>query len=249
MPTPRQHRHTLRSAFDEALAELYWQFAKYPASDRILARAIHQEEAESLGGAAIPLHLVDWVAMDAYALQAMTTVGGLNDLKHYLPLLLELLADGQLSTNTFIILGKLDYAEWETWPQQEQQAIRSFLRAWWAWEINTRSWFDLENLVEISRRLGDFPALLGDWDLDPEQQGYRNFVGMLQDDYPSIIEGIGPCILPKPDRRTLAQWVTSNAHRLEEGFFRFAETDRDFAEAISSALGIYEMMLPYAQKL
>ncbi|ASN83193.1 hypothetical protein DFI_18510 (plasmid) [Deinococcus ficus] len=60
----------------------------------------------------------------------MTTWGDEVDFKHFLPRLLELIAHDQLS-EIEILLGKLTYSQWWSWPDQEYAAVDAFLHTWW----------------------------------------------------------------------------------------------------------------------
>jgi hypothetical protein len=75
-----------------------------------------------------------------YAFKAMTTWGNKLDFKHFVPLLVAALTpvsryypgtvhDGACDLQCFA--HKLAYAHWQTWPAEEQQAVRNCLRAWW----------------------------------------------------------------------------------------------------------------------
>jgi hypothetical protein len=68
-----------------------------------------------------------------YPFKAMTTWGNAQDFRHFLPRILELMVSGDPDwwVDTEIVLGKLAYGEWGTWPTQEQAAVRSFLRLRW----------------------------------------------------------------------------------------------------------------------
>lgn len=75
-----------------------------------------------------------------YAFKAMTTWGNEADFKHFLPALLSALTpvsayypgvvhDGACDLHCFA--NKLDYAHWQDWPTEEQEAVLGCLRAWW----------------------------------------------------------------------------------------------------------------------
>ncbi|MFI6783387.1 hypothetical protein [Micromonospora sp. NPDC050276] len=59
-----------------------------------------------------------------------STVGGRADVKALLPVLLERLL-GSDDLDPDIVLGKLPYQEWRTWPRVEQQAIDAYLDVVW----------------------------------------------------------------------------------------------------------------------
>jgi hypothetical protein len=73
--------------------------------------------------------------MSPYATKAMTTWGGVNDFKYFLPRLLELACTGDgertLGTSAADVAAKLAYGQWTGWPETEQVALREFWAAAW----------------------------------------------------------------------------------------------------------------------
>ncbi|MGH9628063.1 MAG: hypothetical protein ACRD7E_06950 [Bryobacteraceae bacterium] len=63
----------------------------------------------------------------------MTTMGGVDDFLYFLPRILELLPDDDFVAyiDREVVFDKLRYGKWETWPADEQAAMRDYLR--WAW--------------------------------------------------------------------------------------------------------------------
>jgi hypothetical protein len=70
-----------------------------------------------------------------YAMHAMTTWGDISEYKHYLPRLCELLVVHPGWTDTGLLIGKLDTAEWSQWPEVERDAVIAFLHELWAWSL------------------------------------------------------------------------------------------------------------------
>jgi hypothetical protein len=60
----------------------------------------------------------------------MTTWGTITDFKYLLPRLFELQAQKPF-IDTEILFGKLQYAYWNQWSMQEQEAIRLFFVSYW----------------------------------------------------------------------------------------------------------------------
>lgn len=78
-----------------------------------------------------PLRSLTGDDLGRYASKAMTTWGDEHDFRHFLPRILELVVSGNLGTLVEIVLGKLAYANWSTWPGREQAVLRTFLRLRW----------------------------------------------------------------------------------------------------------------------
>jgi hypothetical protein len=81
-----------------------------------------------------PLRLLTAGDLARYAFKAMTTWGDEHDFRHFLPRILELMVSGDPDwwVDTEVVLGKLARANWRTWPEREQAAVRSFLRVRWS---------------------------------------------------------------------------------------------------------------------
>lgn len=59
------------------------------------------------------------------------TCGDLEDLKHYLPRILELMVGSSFTNAPEALLGKLTGAGWRTWPAEESEVVQAFLAAYW----------------------------------------------------------------------------------------------------------------------
>jgi len=68
-----------------------------------------------------PLREMEPNDLDRYAFKAMTTWGDVEDFKHFLPRLLELLVHKSFIVDTEIVLGKLSYGHWEAWPVRSRR--------------------------------------------------------------------------------------------------------------------------------
>jgi hypothetical protein len=85
-----------------------------------------------------PLQELSAVDLEKYAFKAMTTWGDSDDFKHFLPRIFELLTvppEDTLAVEPEIAIGKLAYARWKEWPENEQVAIVNFLKAWMHWRL------------------------------------------------------------------------------------------------------------------
>lgn len=70
--------------------------------------------------------------LNSYAFKAMSTWGSDRDFKHFLPRLLELaVVHPHEFLSTEVLLGKLAYADWDTWPRVERDAVSAYLEHLW----------------------------------------------------------------------------------------------------------------------
>lgn len=71
--------------------------------------------------------------LDRFAWKALTTWGAITDFKHFLPRLFELALRWPTQFDSLeVLFGKLQYGRWDTWPDDEQRAIREYLPVFWA---------------------------------------------------------------------------------------------------------------------
>ena len=117
---------------DEAIAALYSTFARYRADDLSccdfpddLPLNLHLRSAR--------LEQLTPDDLARYGRKAMTTWGTTNNFKYFLPRLFELLArDGELGhCDPEVLLDKLAYGHWQTWPATERAAVENYLHALW----------------------------------------------------------------------------------------------------------------------
>ena len=118
----------------DTIEDLYRTFAGYrlgPHVEGCPHCVTDRDHARIYSG---PLHSLTAVDLDRYAFKAMTTWGDEHDFRHFLPRILELMVSGapDWSVDTEVVLGKLAYANWRTWPEREQAALQSFLRVRWS---------------------------------------------------------------------------------------------------------------------
>ena len=79
-----------------------------------------------------PLESLEWEELSFFINRSMTTVGDDDDFKHFLPRILELYVSEywERLVHIGIFLSKLDYANWELWPEIEYNAVKSLLDDW-----------------------------------------------------------------------------------------------------------------------
>lgn len=114
-----------------AVEGLYATFGRYPAPPEpelspLKSHLIDQARALHRGR----LAEIEPEALAPYAFHAMTTWGGVDEFKHFIPRLLELLWREPHWADATLLVGKLGYARWRDWPEGEQRAIERFLDAW-----------------------------------------------------------------------------------------------------------------------
>ncbi len=127
---------TLRTAEEQAVAEtvelLYDVFSVYPLAQKVEGCPCCVSAEDEAVLHVRPLRRMTAEDLRRYAFKALSTWGDENDFRHFLPRLLELAAEPRnYDMDLEAITGKLEYAKWSQWPDQEQQAIRFYLIALW----------------------------------------------------------------------------------------------------------------------
>ncbi len=105
----------------EAIDLLYRTFESYSLFNPVegCPCCVTKEDQEYLQ--VKPLRQLTKDDLRKYGFKAMTTWGDENDFRHFLPRFVD----------PEIVLGKLTYGHWQTWPQEEQAAVEAYLRAVW----------------------------------------------------------------------------------------------------------------------
>jgi hypothetical protein len=119
-----------RSSLDAAIERLYVVFARYGRPAVVAGCPCCVGAADQARLHARPLRALGEEELRRYAFKALTTWGTEDDLRHFLPRILELVARDGLGVDPQTVLGKLAYGHWERWPEDERVAIRAFLDAW-----------------------------------------------------------------------------------------------------------------------
>lgn len=120
----------MSSALDDAIERLYSVFARYRRPALVEGCPCCVGAADQAKLHARPLRALGEEELRRYAFKALTTWGTEDDLRHFLPRILELVAQSGLGVAPQTVLGKLAYGRWERWPKDERAAIRAFLDAW-----------------------------------------------------------------------------------------------------------------------
>ena len=115
-----------------AISQLYVCFSQYPLKSKIDGCPHCELGIAEAGLHNKPLESLSWDDLKIFSFKAMTTFGDLDDFKHFLPRIFELLAIDYENAphEAEIILGKLNYGKWREWSREEQEVIGEFIRRW-----------------------------------------------------------------------------------------------------------------------
>jgi len=231
----------MTNEFEIAIEKLYKTFSKYPFKSKIEGCPCCVSDSDKATLHSKKLRELEDEDLSYYAFKAMTTFGDLEDFIHYLPRIFELTAKRKLMVDTFVILGKLECGNWDTWDEEEKEIINDFLTDWWKYDINNNKYFDSEILIELNKLRNDLSSMLNEWNLDYDTQGFRNYVELIEYNYHDIKSKNRTFEeFDKKEVEIFTSWIESNSFRLEEGFFKFENVDKEFSDQISNTLYMFE---------
>ena len=153
----------------ESIEALYAIFKAYSLhADTHACPCCHRPEQERVLHAK-PLRQLDASQLQVFAFDAILVWGDVNDFKHFLPRIFELMStldDPSLDmADPAIIYGKLRSGDWLNWPQAEVGAVRRYLMFLWRAVLQSDpADCDLEDwLGGISQAEDDLSPYLAAW--------------------------------------------------------------------------------------
>ena len=164
----------------EAIERLYQVFEQYPFTDPDPGR--YEDIMPQL---LQPVRMVPLSAIEQYLTTLMSIYGdNAESIRHFLPRLCELLYSEcspkhyYSSMNTEFVMGGLRRNQWRTWPDQEVEAIQSFICAWWLELIYAEP-----ELNDLKKVLHNPPLYFGDgWvGIDNHPRDFLDNLEHLQD--------------------------------------------------------------------
>ncbi|RTQ46277.1 hypothetical protein EJV47_22385 [Hymenobacter gummosus] len=156
----------------QAIEQLYHVFARYPLNPDMEGSPLYAYlDKWNRDLAAEPLRELSADDLVIFYFKAMTTWGDVADFKHFLPRIFELLTSFRTYWEEWVALDKLNYGCWRAWPQQEQEAVLSYLLAFWDYLLTTpdelADVFCGNYFEAIANVYPDLPELLRRWEQAP----------------------------------------------------------------------------------
>ncbi|MEI6949748.1 hypothetical protein V9K67_21350 [Paraflavisolibacter sp. H34] len=229
-----------------AIEDLYSTFSQYTTLgiQHCDCGCIDEEDVMKLHSK--PLRELNEDDLVSYHGSALFTWGDIEHYKHFLPRVFELYSIKRNSglINLFDIGCKLEYAKWTDWPENEIQAVKSFVLADWidfANDTTARvSDTDLINYL----RFHDIEQLMQNWNITQSEKALRNFV-MFFYYYGNLILDNRLKLNEKESNQELRKLIYANnlTEKLQEAFFKYEEKDKEYAEKVSIVLQMIEQQL------
>jgi hypothetical protein len=231
-----------------AVEGLYATFGGYPAPPEPElsplkahlidhARALHRARLAEIQAEAL------W----PYAFHALTTWGGEDELKHFIPRLLELLWREPHWADATQLVGKLGYARWRDWPEPEQRAIERFFDAWFLALLDDDRTIGLAGdlLCGIARCEESIASWLDRWGHSDSHTATLQLADLIDRERGSLYKrGQVSRDWLEPARSELSRWLRSpeTADRLEAAYLRAPTAPA--ADRIAAAFDILSCLPP-----
>jgi hypothetical protein len=174
--------HVLTLGVTKAIRDLYSIFARYK-SRHPQGCPCCVSDADKYRLLSRPLGELTVDDVQRYSWKALTTWGTVEDFKHFLPRLLELMVIDECSAiEPAVLLGKLRLAAWQTWPDSERKGVDRYLEAVWEDCLTAETgsvWVD-ELLCGLAHVVDDLQPYLTVWMNCRIKTGYAHLLNFIE---------------------------------------------------------------------
>lgn len=156
----------MRVNLQNAIENLYKVFAKYSLKQKIEGCPCCAGKRDNSVLHSKNLHELTGAELSYFGFKAMTTFGDVEDFKHFLPRLFEIVVEKDFDYDEIILFKKLDYGKWRTWEKTEQDAIENFFTELMRFALNseTENTYLIETcFVGIANAAEDLTPYLNLW--------------------------------------------------------------------------------------
>ncbi len=210
------------SELKQAIENLYETFSVYPLKPTMEACPCCVSSIEKGKIHTKQLRTLNEEDLERYVFKAMSTWGSVEDFKHYLPRILELLSTGDFMYDVSLIVNKLEYGNWRNWTENERNSILEFMFVWWRELIKNLPYFHKEAFIGIYKLSMDIDNLLKAWEIDFANNSFRNYVELVHDYFNDLMNKQKEFReLEASSIQKIVNWIKTNSAKLEEGFFYF----------------------------
>ena len=123
--------------------------------------------------------------LERYSRKAISNWGNVRHFKHFLPRLLELSIDHRDDfLDLAVVFGKLKYAQFDSWPQQEQNAVNRFFDEYWEYQLDDPVVGAFEDSIDtvlcsLANALSSVQRFLDAWIAKPTENAKRHFAAFI----------------------------------------------------------------------
>ncbi|RFB91576.1 hypothetical protein B5K08_14785 [Rhizobium leguminosarum bv. trifolii] len=204
---------TAKQDLEDSLKTLYPTFFEYPFPSSLDASPLRDAEKILTVLKSAPLREIDAAALGPYAASAITTVGSVDDFRHFLPRILHcaVLGASAYGFEPPIIASKLLLCDWQQWPIAERTAIANFFYSAWAYkrlqdpDVDASAWNWIVAMAMLDLQ---FQACLDLWLKQPTPNAFLQLAGA---DLKSLYRGTGFWQdIASADRHLVLEWIKSD---------------------------------------
>lgn len=128
---------TREATLRQRVHDVYRAFGNYPLARHIARDPCFPGACDDRPLRAVSLEQLPPSAFERYQWKAVSTWGSVDDLKHFLPRLLEIIAAMRLDEATreidpWMIFGKMRYSQWGRWRKGERKVLDEYFDALWS---------------------------------------------------------------------------------------------------------------------
>ncbi len=228
---------------DQIVDQIYETFSIYQPStlaEYSPAIIIREEIINELRST--PLHELSAEQLDTFMGRTMTSWGNVGDFKYFLPRLLELFSQFNCPYDEFILLAKLEYANWKEWPEKETTIVEHFLKAFLEHLISGQCKGQVGEQTELvlllSPHCGSLATVLNQWNPWNSTSSLKFLSHFIMMEGYLIFkrDRLGNFANIQPSFKILREYLLSDIlmTELENAYFQNQEND-DLANLISDA--------------
>ena len=232
----------MKSELTLAIEHLYEVFSSYTANPTELRAyscdcCVDDDEIREV--TTKPLKELTEDALGHISRSAISTFGNVDHYKHFLPRILDVMSEPNSEIlGDFTCFEKLNYGEWETWPDLEQRAIEHYFDVLWKTVIqdtNTNT-YQIQAVFEVVLLYQNKEMIFNAWE-------HSNSLSSTLFIVDSVLNGWQYENI-KNHKNTVTNWLYSEAvlHKLERSFYN--TKDPEIASRISITYTILEKKHP-----
>lgn len=235
----------------ESIQSLYEMFERYPARREMphCEYCVSPEEIAFI--CSKPLRELTADDLGKYAGKAITTWGDVEDFKHFLPRLMELIAtEGRVDCeDPQVVFSRFRYGQWEGWEPRERHAVESYFVSVWRFVVSrypvipgVETLFGAianDYLAAIAQATDDLSPYLRMWRADRSVPSLRHLAEFVADTVDQVKDGtLGGWWKSCKAEAQVKAWLSDPAtwQRFEEGLA--SPSSRPFAPSLVEALDL-----------
>jgi hypothetical protein len=200
-----------------AVEGLYQTFSSYPLPRHVNGCPHCVSDADHVLLYSKELRELGPRELSRYSFKAMSTWGDVDDFRHFLPRIFELISVDGSWTVPEVVFKKLPYGHWETWPAYERQALKTFFEALWS-NVLERP-FDGSSAEEclccIAQAADDMTRYLDRWRIGQSLGRAKHFASFVEEN-PNWSKHPGPFWDDRPSQvAQIVAWLRDPARKIE----------------------------------